>query len=87
MELARKAREAYLAENPQAGTLLVADPSGLTARIWRMALNTVAIIIVALRAFQAFHRPRVEALLDAGADLLACETLPNFPRLRRWPSC
>jgi S-methylmethionine-dependent homocysteine/selenocysteine methylase len=22
--------------------------------------------------FQAFHRPRVEALLDAGADLLAC---------------
>ncbi|MDK6882194.1 homocysteine S-methyltransferase family protein, partial [Escherichia coli] len=45
----------------------------------------------------AFHRPRVEALLDAGADLLACETLPNFseiealaelltayPRARAW---
>ncbi|MDQ8574735.1 homocysteine S-methyltransferase, partial [Klebsiella aerogenes] len=48
-------------------------------------------------AFQAFHRPRVEALLDAGADLLACETLPSFaeitalaallrdyPRARAW---
>ncbi len=28
--------------------------------------------------FIAFHRPRVQALLDAGADLLACETLPSF---------
>lgn len=58
VELARKAREAYLAENPQAGTLL-----------------------------------------DAGADLLACETLPSFaeiqalaallqeyPRARAWYS-
>ncbi len=48
---------------------------------------------------QAFHRPRVEALLDAGADLLACETLPSFaeiqalaallqeyPRARAWYS-
>lgn len=26
----------------------------------------------------AFHRPRVEALVAAGADLLACETLPSL---------
>ncbi|HEB0857306.1 TPA: homocysteine S-methyltransferase, partial [Citrobacter freundii] len=32
--------------------------------------------------FQAFHRPRVEALLDAGADLLACETMPNFAEIK-----
>ena len=32
--------------------------------------------------FQAFHRPRVEALLDAGADLLACETLPSFAEIQ-----
>ncbi len=32
--------------------------------------------------FQAFHRPRVEALLDAGADLLACETMPNFTEIK-----
>ena len=32
--------------------------------------------------FTAFHRPRVEALLDAGADLLACETLPSFPEIK-----
>lgn len=25
-----------------------------------------------------FHRPRIEALIDSGVDLLACETIPNF---------
>lgn len=29
-----------------------------------------------LEELVAFHRPRVEALLEAGADLLACETVP-----------
>lgn len=28
-------------------------------------------------ALRAFHRPRIEALLDAGADVLACETVPS----------
>jgi len=32
--------------------------------------------------FIDFHRPRVEALLDAGADLLTCETLPSFAEIR-----
>lgn len=54
VELARKAREAYLAENPQAGTLLVAGSVGLTARIWRMVLNTVVITNVALKSFRRF---------------------------------
>lgn len=30
----------------------------------------------AVSALRAFHRPRIEALLDAGADVLACETVP-----------
>lgn len=28
--------------------------------------------------FITFHRPRVKALIEAGADLLACETIPNL---------
>lgn len=27
--------------------------------------------------FQSFHRPRIQALLEAGSDLLAIETIPN----------
>ena len=28
--------------------------------------------------YQDFHRPRIKALLEAGSDLLAIETIPNF---------
>jgi homocysteine S-methyltransferase len=48
-------------------------------------------------ALTAFHRPRIKALLGAGPDLLACETLPSllearailrvlreFPEARAW---
>lgn len=48
-----------------------------------------------------FHRDRIQALVDAGVDLLACETMPNvdeircllellkeeFPATRAWVSC
>src|SRR3954454_20719704 len=29
-----------------------------------------------VRALRAFHRPRMELLAEAGADVLACETVP-----------
>ena len=32
--------------------------------------------------FKAFHRPRIAALLDAGVDLLALETIPSFSETR-----
>ena len=32
--------------------------------------------------FQAFHRPRIEALVEAGVDLLAVETIPNINELK-----
>lgn len=31
---------------------------------------------------QDFHRPRIQALVDAGVDLLACETMPSFKEIR-----
>ena len=31
---------------------------------------------VGVRGLRAFHRPRMELLADAGADVLACETVP-----------
>lgn len=32
--------------------------------------------------FKDFHRPRIEALVDAGSDLLALETMPNFKEIK-----
>ena len=51
--------------------------------------------------FQSFHRPRIQALVDSGVDLLAIETMPNiheiiavlemlsedFPNTIGWLSC
>lgn len=97
VELARKAREAYLAKNPQAGTLLIAGSIGPYGAFLADGSEYRGDYARTPEQFQAFHRPRVEALLDAGADLLACETLPNFveiqalaelltayPRARSW---
>ena len=99
VELARKAREAYLAENPQAGTLLVAGSVGPYGAFLADGSEYRGDYQRSAAEFQDFHRPRVEALLDAGADLLACETLPSFaeiqaltallqdyPRARAWYS-
>ncbi|VTN14384.1 Homocysteine S-methyltransferase [Raoultella terrigena] len=82
VELARKAREAYLAENPQAGTLLVAGSVGPYGAYLADGSEYRGDYQRSVEEFQAFHRPRVEALLDAGADLLACETLPSFAEIK-----
>ncbi|HDS9360114.1 TPA: homocysteine S-methyltransferase [Enterobacter chengduensis] len=97
VELARKAREAYLAENAHAGTLLVAGSVGPYGAYLADGSEYRGDYARSAEEFMAFHRPRVEALLDAGADLLACETLPSFaeigalvsllaeyPRARAW---
>ncbi|HCT7899298.1 TPA: homocysteine S-methyltransferase [Enterobacter cloacae] len=82
VELARKAREAYLAENPQAGTLLVAGSVGPYGAYLADGSEYRGDYVRRAEEFTAFHRPRVEALLDAGADLLACETLPSFEEIK-----
>jgi Homocysteine/selenocysteine methylase (S-methylmethionine-dependent) len=82
VELARKAREAYLAENAHAGTLLVAGSVGPYGAYLADGSEYRGDYARSAEEFTAFHRPRVEALLDAGADLLACETLPSFAEIR-----
>ncbi|HIE5389737.1 TPA: homocysteine S-methyltransferase [Enterobacter cancerogenus] len=82
VELARKAREAYLAENARAGALLVAGSVGPYGAYLADGSEYRGDYARSAEEFTAFHRPRVEALLDAGADLLACETLPSFAEIR-----
>ena len=82
VELARKAREAYLSENPQAGALLVTGSVGPYGAYLADGSEYRGDYVRSAEVFAAFHRPRVEALLDAGADLLACETLPSFAEIK-----
>lgn len=82
VELARQARESYLAENPTAKGLLIAGSVGPYGAYLADGSEYRGDYQRSAQVFQEFHRPRVEALLEAGVDLLACETLPSFAEIR-----
>ncbi|MCE9890199.1 homocysteine S-methyltransferase [Kluyvera intermedia] len=82
VELARQARDAYRAENPAAKGLLIAGSVGPYGAYLADGSEYRGDYQRSAQVFQGFHRPRIEALLEAGADLLACETLPSFDEIR-----
>lgn len=82
VELARQARDAYRAENPAANGLLIAGSVGPYGAYLADGSEYRGDYQRSAQVFQDFHRPRIEALLEAGADLLACETLPSFDEIR-----
>ncbi|WP_312830376.1 homocysteine S-methyltransferase [Pantoea anthophila] len=78
VELAQRARHDYLAVRPDAKTLLVAGSVGPYGAFLADGSEYRGDYSLPEAEMMAFHRPRVQALLAAGADLLACETLPSF---------
>ncbi len=76
VEVARAARDQHAPEGWVAGSVgpygaSLADGSEYTGDY---QLGDHAASVAALRAF---HRPRIEVLLEAGVDVLACETVPS----------
>ncbi|KIS45726.1 homocysteine S-methyltransferase [Kosakonia radicincitans] len=82
VKLAKEASDIYRAENPSAGPLLVAGSVGPYGAYLADGSEYRGDYVRSHEAFQAFHRPRIDALLKAGADLLACETLPSFAEIK-----
>ena len=80
--LAIQARTAYLAEEPQAGPLLVAGSVGPYGAFLADGSEYRGDYRLPQAEMMAFHRPRIRALVAAGADLLACETLPSFAEIQ-----
>jgi len=78
VELARRARADYLAEQPEAGALLVAGSVGPYGAFLADGSEYRGDYSLPQQEMIDFHRARVRTLIDAGADLLACETLPSF---------
>ncbi|MCL6746213.1 homocysteine S-methyltransferase [Kosakonia sp. R1.Fl] len=81
VKLAKEASDIYRSENPNAGPLLVAGSVGPYGAYLADGSEYRGDYACSHEAFQAFHRPRIDALLNAGADLLACETLPSFAEI------
>ncbi|MBW9462427.1 homocysteine S-methyltransferase [Kluyvera sp. EC_51] len=82
VELAKQARDSYRAENPAAKGLLIAGSVGPYGAYLADGSEYRGDYQRSAQVFQDFHRPRIEALLEAGVDLLACETLPSFDEIR-----
>ena len=78
VELAKRARQDFLAQQGAHQTLLVAGSVGPYGAYLADGSEYRGDYALPEAEMLAFHRPRVKALLEAGADLLACETLPSF---------
>ncbi|MCZ9883008.1 homocysteine S-methyltransferase [Arthrobacter sp. B2a2-09] len=79
---ADEARGEYLAENPDAGPLLIAGSVGPYGAYLADGSEYRGDYVLTQREFKEFHRPRIRALVEAAVDLLACETLPSFAEAR-----
>ena len=78
VRLADEARRDHLAANPGAGALLIAGSVGPYGAYLADGSEYRGDYRLAKGEFMDFHRPRIAALVEAGVDFLACETLPSF---------
>ena len=78
VELASRARARHREEAGDAGTLLVAGSVGPYGAMLADGSEYRGDYDVGDAALRDFHRPRIDALVEAGADLLAFETIPTI---------
>lgn len=86
VELAQRARDNAVKEDHQAGRnqrqLLVAGSVGPYGAYLADGSEYRGDYSIPVEEMMDFHRPRIQALVDAGVDLLACETIPSFSELK-----
>jgi homocysteine S-methyltransferase len=82
VELASRASADYQATYPQAGNLLIAGSVGPYGAFLADGSEYRGDYCLPQAEMMAFHRPRIQALVAAGADILACETLPSFAEIQ-----
>ena len=87
VELARKAREAYLAETRRRARCWLPVRSGRTAPTWRTARSIAAIISAAMKNFRRFIVRAWKRCSTPGPICWPAKPYPTSPRLKRWRSC
>jgi homocysteine S-methyltransferase len=78
VRLADEARQEHLAAAPDARPLLIAGSVGPYGAYLADGSEYRGDYTLTPGEFRDFHRPRIAALVEAGVDFLACETLPSF---------
>lgn len=80
--LAQRARDDYRVASGSEAPLLVAGSVGPYGAYLANGAEYRGDYALPATEMKDFHRPRVAALLEAGVDLLACETLPSFGEIQ-----
>jgi len=78
VRLADEARQEYQADHPDAGPLLVAGSVGPYGAYLADGSEYRGDYSLTPAEFKDFHAARIAALVEAGVDFLAFETLPSF---------
>ena len=82
VELAQQAKQRYLAEIPQHKPLLIAGSVGPYGAYLANGSEYTGDYQLSESEFIDFHRIRMQALIEAEVDLLACETMPCFAEIK-----
>lgn len=81
VELASRARADYQSEQTHPEALLIAGSVGPYGAYLSDGSEYRGDYALPLSQMIDFHRPRIAALIAAGVDILACETLPSFAEM------
>lgn len=78
VELARRARDEYLADNPDARVPLIAASIGPWGAVLHDGSEYRGDYTISRESLAEFHERRLKVLDSAGADVLALETIPSL---------
>lgn len=82
VELAQQAKEQYLTQIGKNKPLFIAGSIGPYGAYLADGSEYTGNYQLSEEEFIEFHQIRIQALIDAKADILACETLPNFAEIK-----
>lgn len=82
VELAQQAKEQYLTQIGKNKPLFIAGSVGPYGAYLADGSEYTGNYQLNEEEFIEFHQIRIQALIDAKADILACETLPNFAEIK-----
>ena len=82
VHLAKEARAVYLSENSPVFSPLVAGSIGSYGAYLADGSEYTGDYVLSKDELKAFHRHRIEILLEQGVDLLIFETFPNFSEVQ-----
>ena len=82
VKLAQQAKMQYLNDIKEDKALLIAGSVGPYGAYLANGSEYTGDYQLSESEFIAFHKDRVAALIDAGVDILACETMPSFLEIK-----